>query len=55
MRVRHRLLVAAGVLLLAFVLAPFGVAGQQAQPTRTPKGAAPFDPSGYWVPLITED
>ena len=25
------------------------------QPARTPKAAAVFDPSGYWVPLITED
>src|ERR1700687_134806 len=55
MRVQHGLLVAAGVLLLAVLFAPSGVAAQQAQAPRTPKAAAPFDPSGYWVPLITED
>ena len=26
-----------------------------AQPPRSPRAAAVFDPSGYWVPLITED
>jgi hypothetical protein len=52
---RVRLLAAlAGVLAVA-VFTAFDVAGQQAQPPRTPKAAAPFDPSGYWVPLITED
>jgi hypothetical protein len=31
------------------------LAAQQPAAARTPKAAAPFDPSGYWVPLITED
>ena len=46
----------AGLLVLAVaVFTAFDVAAQQAQTARTPKAAAPFDPSGYWVPLITED
>jgi hypothetical protein len=46
----------AGLLVLAVaVFAAFDVAAQQAPSARTPKAAAPFDPSGYWVPLITEE
>jgi hypothetical protein len=43
------------VLLLAVAFTALDVAAQQAPTPRTPKAAAPFDPSGYWVPLITED
>jgi hypothetical protein len=37
------------------VFATFTAAAQQPAAARTPKAAAVFDPSGYWVPLITED
>ena len=32
-----------------------GRGGGQAAPPATPKAAAVYDPTGYWVPLITED
>jgi hypothetical protein len=32
-----------------------GRGGTQPGPPQTPKAAAVFDPTGYWVPLITED
>jgi hypothetical protein len=32
-----------------------GGGGQPPPPPPTPKAAAVFDPTGYWVPLITED
>jgi hypothetical protein len=38
--------------LLTFTL---GAEAQQPAAQRTAKAAAPFDPAGYWVPLITED
>jgi len=44
---------------LVFPLAVAAQRGAGAQPpageARTPKAAAVFDPTGYWVPLITED
>jgi hypothetical protein len=44
------------VLLLAVAVSTaFDVAAQQAQARRAAKSSAPFDASGYWVPLITED
>jgi hypothetical protein len=43
------------LVLTVAVLAALDVAAQQAPTPRSPKAAAPFDPSGYWVPLITED
>ena len=41
------------LLTFSFCLLTFCVAAQQ--PPRTGKAAAVFDPTGYWVPLITED
>ena len=47
------------VFLVLFVVQALVVNDQpmaaQAGAQRTPKAAAVFDPSGYWVPLITED
>jgi hypothetical protein len=37
------------------VAAPQRGGGQQPAPPQTAKAAAVFDPTGYWVPLITED
>jgi hypothetical protein len=53
----HGLPVAAGVLLVTVAaLTPRSdVFAQQAPAVRSAKAVAPFDPSGYWVPLITED
>ncbi len=51
-----RVFVALCVAIVAIGLVEQGARAQQppAAP-RTPKAAAVFDPSGYWVPLITED
>ena len=45
----------ASLLTFAFCLVTFALAAQQPQAPRTGKAAAVFDPTGYWVPLITED
>jgi hypothetical protein len=45
---------AAALVLVAATYAPRAGA-QQPAAARTPKAAAVFDPTGYWVPLITED
>jgi hypothetical protein len=48
-------------LLIIVVLAPAaasaqaGRGGRGPQPPRTPRAAASFDPSGYWVAVVTQD
>ena len=51
---RHVALAVALFLSIGASMQP-NLAAQQPAAARTPKAAAPFDPSGYWVPLITED
>src|SRR6185436_1462676 len=61
-RTSRALLLASAFCLLPFVLVvnaqqrgAGGGRGQAPAPPATPKAAAVFDPTGYWVPLITED
>ena len=50
------IVVTAALISAALSFGPRHVAAQQAPPAqRTPRAAAVFDPTGYWVPLITED
>ena len=41
--------------LLVLVAAGLHAQGRRGQPPQTPKAAAPIDPTGYWVSVITED
>ena len=50
-----RVFVALSVAVFAIGLVEYTVTAQQPQAARTAKAAAVFDPTGYWVPLITED
>jgi hypothetical protein len=43
------------ILLMVFVAAPYAQQPQQLQPPRTPRSAAPFDLTGNWVSVVTED
>jgi hypothetical protein len=57
LRISKRRLVLAGFLVALAIMAPAGHAqrGGPGGPPPTPRAAAPFDPTGIWVPLITED
>src|SRR5687768_18042446 len=47
-------LAAAGVLTSPALIAQ-GRSDQAAQPTPTPRAAAPIDLTGYWVAIVNED
>src|SRR6185295_12084118 len=44
-----------GLTLITAAVCAIATFAQQPAAPRTGKTAAPFDPAGYWVPLITED
>lgn len=61
MGISRRGLAITAALLFAAAFADLGPAlraqgrGRSAQPPATARAAAPFDPTGYWVAVITED
>jgi len=55
MMARLRVFVACALALSCVGLATGVRISAQQPPQRSGKAAAPFDPTGYWVPLITED
>src|SRR6266540_6223046 len=51
---RHALLALALALMLSSNMSAQG-RGAQPAATPTPRAIAPFDPTGYWVAIISED
>ncbi len=55
MWLRHDRRWMAALAVAAVAIGSFVPAAAQQTVQRTAKAAAPFDPAGYWVPLVTED
>jgi len=57
MKYRHLIVIASAIFMLTTVILGQGGQGQrgQGQAPQTARAAAPFDPTGYWVSIVTED
>jgi hypothetical protein len=55
MNLRHLTWIAACVLAMGATVLGQARGGQRGQAPQTARAAAPFDPTGYWVSIVTED
>jgi hypothetical protein len=57
MKYRQLIVIASAIFMMTTVILGQGGQGQrgQGQAPQTARAAAPFDPTGYWVSIVTED